>query len=113
MVEGNPFSFLHVTRSEVDLPAGVHVYSNMVYEKAGENIRSLIRQGVLIRDPQPCYYLYRLTMDGRSQTGLVCVSSVDDYEKGVIKKHEFTRPEKEQDRINHIAISGGSVIPIK
>ena len=106
MVEGNPHSFLHVTRSEVDLPVGVHAYSNMVYEKAGDNIRAMIRQGVLIRDPRPCYYLYRLTMDGRSQTGLVCVSSVDDYDKGVILKHEFTRPEKELDRINHIAISG-------
>ena len=106
MVEGNPISFLHVTRSEVDLPAGVHVYSQVVYEKAGENIRSMLRQGVLMRDEQPCYYLYRLTMGGRSQTGLVCVSSVDDYEKGVIRKHEFTRPEKELDRINHIAVSG-------
>jgi uncharacterized protein (DUF1015 family) len=106
MVEGNTDSFLHVTRSEVDLPAGVHAYSQVVYEKAGENIRSMIRSGVLFRDARPCYYLYRLTMGGRSQTGLVCVSSVDDYEKGVIRKHEFTRPEKELDRINHIAVSG-------
>lgn len=104
--EGNPYSFLHVTKSEIDLPPDVHAYSKIVYEKAGENIRSLIHQGVLERESKPCYYLYRLIMHGRSQTGLVSVSSVDDYLKGVIKKHEFTRPDKEQDRINHISISG-------
>jgi uncharacterized protein (DUF1015 family) len=102
----NPCSFLHVTKPEIDLPSNVHAYSKIVYEKAGENIRSLREQGVLLREETPCYYIYRLTMDGRTQTGLVCVSSVDDYEQGIIKKHEFTRPEKEQDRINHIAISG-------
>ena len=102
----NPCSFLHVTKPEIDLPSNVHAYSKIVYEKAGENIRSMRDQGILIRESSPCYYIYRLTMDGRSQTGLVCVSSVDDYEQGIIKKHEFTRPEKEQDRINHIAISG-------
>lgn len=106
LADGNPYSFLHVTKPEIDLPANVHAYSKIVYEKAGENIRSLREQGVLFQDDQPCYYIYRLTMDGRVQTGLVCVSSVDDYEAGVIKKHEFTRPEKEQDRINHIAVSG-------
>ena len=103
---GNPYSFLHVTKPEIDLPTNVHAYSRIVYEKAGENIRAMQDQGVLMREEEPCYYIYRLTMDGRMQTGLVCVSSVDDYEQGVIKKHEFTRPEKEQDRINHIAISG-------
>ncbi len=103
---GNPYSFLHVTKPEIDLPTNVHAYSKIVYEKAGENIRAMQDQGVLMREEEPCYYIYRLTMDGRMQTGLVCVSSVDDYEQGVIKKHEFTRPEKEQDRINHIAISG-------
>jgi uncharacterized protein (DUF1015 family) len=77
-----------------------------VYEKAGENIRSLQQQGILIREDKPCYYFYRLIMQGRSQTGLVCISSVDDYNKDIIKKHEYTRPEKEQDRINHIATSG-------
>ena len=102
----NPFSFLHVTRAEIDLPAAVHVYSQVVYEKAGENIRSMVRNGVLLREEKPCYYFYRLTMEGRSQTGLVCVSSVDDYEQGRIRKHEFTRPEKELDRINHMAAIG-------
>lgn len=105
MAAGNPYSFLHVTRSEIDLPADIHPYSTLVYEKAAENIQSLIQQGTLLRDPNPCYYVYRLTMDGRPQTGLVCLSSVRDYEQGVIKKHEFTRPEKEQDRIRHISVT--------
>jgi len=106
LVEGNPFSFLHVTRSEVDLPADIHPYSALVYEKAAENMRAMIRQGTLVREESPCYYIYRLTMDGRRQTGLVCLSSVQDYEEGRIRRHEFTRPEKEQDRINHITVTG-------
>ncbi|WP_336515946.1 DUF1015 domain-containing protein [Pollutibacter soli] len=99
---GNPNSFLHVTKSEIDLPGDVHVYSKLVYEKAAENLKQLEKDGVLVRDDKPHYYIYRLIMDGRSQTGLVCVSSVDDYNKDLIKKHEFTRPEKEQDRIDHM-----------
>ena len=105
-VKDNPYSFLHVTKSEIDLPGDVHLYSSLVYEKAKENIESLQQKGVLIREQKPCYYIYTLVMDGRSQTGLVCVSSVDDYEKDVIKKHEFTRPEKENDRIRHITVTG-------
>jgi len=104
--EGNPWSFLHVTRSEIDLPADIHPYSALVYEKAAENIRGLDRQGTLIREQTPAYYIYRLTMDGRRQTGLVCLSAVLDYEEGRIRRHEFTRPEKEQDRIRHIAATG-------
>ena len=103
---GNPFSFLHVTKSEIDIPADVHAYSNIVYEKAKENILQLQEKKILIREDKPCYYIYRLIMNERSQTGLVCVSSVDDYNKGTIKKHEFTRPDKEQDRINHIRTTG-------
>src|SRR6188508_2874315 len=91
--DGNPYSFLHVTKSEIDLPADIHVYSNLVYEKAAENLKQLEAAGTLIRDKKPCYYIYTLVMDGRSQTGLVCVSSIEDYNKGIIKKHEFTRPE--------------------
>jgi uncharacterized protein (DUF1015 family) len=103
---GHPNSFLHVTKSEIDLPAELSIYDNAVYEQAKSNLQSLIQQGVLFQEENSCYYIYELIMDGRSQTGLVCCSSVDDYENGVIKKHEFTRPEKEQDRINHIRISG-------
>ncbi len=105
-VAGLPNSFLHVTKSEVDMPADLSIYDNTVYEKAKSNIQAMIGSGVLFQDEHPCYYIYELVMDGRSQTGLVCCSSVDDYENDIIKKHEFTRPEKEQDRINHIRISG-------
>lgn len=105
-VEGNPYSFLHVTKAEIDLPSDVHLYSNLVYQKAKENMDTLIKKGILLREESECYYIYQLIMDGRSQTGLVCVSSVDDYDHDIIKKHEFTRPEKENDRINHIATTG-------
>ncbi len=104
--QGNPCSFLHVTKSEIDMPDNTDNYSQEVYQKAKENLTAFIKRDVLFRENKACYYLYRLTMDGRSQTGLVCVSSVDDYQKDVIKKHEFTRPQKEQDRINHITITG-------
>jgi uncharacterized protein (DUF1015 family) len=105
-VAGHPHSFLHVTKSEVDLPADVHPYSTLVYEKARETLQGLTSRGVLFREQAPCYYIYRLTWKGRSQTGLVCLSSVEDYNQGRIRKHEFTRPEKENDRINHIKITG-------
>ncbi len=99
----NPISFLHVTKSEIDLPADVDVHSEAVYEKAAENLQHLIDKKVLFQDEQPCYYIYELAWKGRTQTGLVCMSSVEDYFNDVIKKHEHTRPEKEQDRIMHIS----------
>jgi uncharacterized protein (DUF1015 family) len=100
--EGNLLSFLHVTKSEIDLPADVDIHTEQVYEKAKANLDALIEKKVLFQDEKPCYYIYELAWKGRTQTGLVCASSVDDYFNDVIKKHEFTRPEKEQDRINHI-----------
>jgi uncharacterized protein (DUF1015 family) len=103
---GNPASFLHVTKSEIDLPESVDIHDAKVYEQAKENITAFIKRDVLFRESKECYYIYQLIMHGRAQTGLVCVSSVDDYENGIIKKHEFTRPEKELDRINHIKTSG-------
>lgn len=99
---GNPYSFLHVTKSEIDFPAGTDVQSTAVYEKAKENLQQLIQQGILLKEEKPCYYIYQLVMEGRSQTGLVCLSSVQDYLDNVIRKHEFTRPEKEKDRIDHM-----------
>jgi len=98
----DPYHFYHVTRSEIDLPEGTDVHSIAVYEKAKENLDQLISDKIMVQDDEPCYYIYELIMDGRSQTGLVCGSSCDDYFNGIIKKHEFTRPEKELDRINHI-----------
>jgi uncharacterized protein (DUF1015 family) len=104
--QGNPNSFLHVTKSEIDLPENTDVHSQKVYDKAKENLQAFMSRNILFRESKPCYYIYRLTMNGRSQTGLVCGSSVDDYENDLIKKHEFTRPDKELDRINHIKTTG-------
>lgn len=98
----NPYHFYHVTRSEIDLADGVDVHSQQVYDKAKENLDSMVEDGILFEDKEPCYYIYELVMNGRSQTGLICGSSLDDYFNGIVKKHEFTRPEKELDRINHI-----------
>lgn len=104
--EGNPYSFLHITKSEIDFPEGVDIHSKEIYEKAKENLNAFIQRNILFRENKACYYLYELIMNGRSQTGIVAGSSVDDYENDIIKKHEFTRPEKEEDRINHITITG-------
>jgi uncharacterized protein (DUF1015 family) len=98
----NLLSFLHVTKSEIDLPADIDTHSNQVYLKAKENLEKLIQKSVFFQDEKPCYYIYELAWKGRTQTGLVCVSSVEDYFNDVIKKHEFTRPEKEKDRIDHM-----------
>jgi uncharacterized protein (DUF1015 family) len=103
---GNAFSFLHITKSEIDLPETVDIHSQQVYDLALENLNAFLQREVLFKESKPCYYIYQLIMDGRAQTGLVCVSSIDDYNNDIIKKHEFTRPEKEQDRINHIKTSG-------
>ncbi len=98
----DPYHFYHVTRSEIDLADSVDVHSQSVYDKAKENLDQLVADKIMIQDEEPSYYIYELVMNGRSQTGLICGSSCDDYFKGGIKKHEFTRPEKELDRINHI-----------
>ncbi len=103
---GNSYSFLHITKSEIDLPESTDVHDAEVYKKAKENLAAFMQRDILFRENKACYYIYQLTMNGNTQTGLVCTSSVDDYENDIIKKHEFTRPEKEQDRINHIRISG-------
>ncbi|MBI1782674.1 MAG: DUF1015 domain-containing protein [Sphingobacteriales bacterium] len=104
--QGNPASFLHITKSEIDLPDDTDLYSPAVYKAAKENLTASISREMLFRESKPCYYIYQLIMNGRSQTGLVAVSAVDDYEKDIIKKHEFTRPDKENDRINHIKTTG-------
>ena len=104
--QGNPASFLHITRSEIDLPETVDVHDQKVYETAKENLTAFMNRGTLFTENKPCYYIYSLVMNGVRQTGLVCTSSVDDYENDLIKKHEFTRPTKELDRINHIKTTG-------
>ena len=113
-VQGNNVSFLHITKSEIDLPETTDVHAPEVYVTAKENLDAFISRKILFRESKACYYIYELQMPARagsdgttkSQTGLVCGSSVDDYENGLVKKHEFTRPEKELDRINHIKTTG-------
>ena len=104
--QGNSHSFLHITKSEIDLPEDVDIHSQVVYDKAKENLAAFMSRNILFRENKACYYIYRLIMNGQSQTGLVCGSSVNDYENDLIKKHEFTRPDKELDRINHIKTTG-------
>lgn len=104
--QGNPNSFLHVTKSEIDLPEGTDIHSPEVYVKAKENLYAFLQREIVFQETKPCYYIYQLVRNGRSQTGLVCASSVQDYMTGQIKKHELTRPEKELDRINHIKVTG-------
>lgn len=98
----NPYHFYHVTRSEIDLPEYTDVHSNQVYERAAFNLKKMINDGILVHDDDICFYIYEMTMNGRRQTGLVCGTSIQDYKNGFIKKHENTRPDKENDRINHI-----------
>ncbi len=108
--QGNPHSFLHITKSEIDFPENTDPYSQKIYDKAKQNLDAFISRNILFVENKPCYYIYELVMaDGKnihSQTGLVCCSSIEDYENDLIKKHEYTTPEKEQDRINHIKTTG-------
>jgi uncharacterized protein (DUF1015 family) len=98
----NALTFLRVVRSEIDLPEDVEPYDVRVYARARENLDRLIREGTFLREPEPALYLYRLAMEGRAQVGVVGCVHVDDYERGVIKKHETTRPDKEDDRTRHM-----------
>ncbi len=104
--QGNPSSFLHITKSEIDLSENMDPHSQKVYDKAKQNLDAFISRNILFTENKPCYYIYQLTMNDICQTGLVCCSSVDDYENDLIKKHEFTTPDKELDRINHIKTTG-------
>ena len=112
MVEGNPYSFLHIDRAEIDLEDGTDPYDKKVYEKAKNNLQTFISEGTLIKDEKPNIYVYRQVMDGRDQTGLVCCTSIDDYLNEVIKKHEYTREDKEMDRINHVDYCNANTGPI-
>lgn len=102
ITDGNRYSFLRVTKAEVDLPADIDVHSPQVYRQARQTLQQMIRDGVLIQDEQPCFYIYKQQMGGHSQVGLVAAASVDEYKQNIIKKHELTRPDKEQDRVDHI-----------
>ena len=108
----NAFSFLHVDKAEIDLPPDIDLYDARVYAKAKENLDALIHERVLIQDEQPNLYIYRLTGYGNTQTGLAACVSAAEYEQGLIKKHEFTRADKEQDRINHVDACSAHTGPI-
>ena len=112
IAKGNPLSFLHVSKPEIDLPKGTDPYSDAVYAKGKENLAKLIQQGALRQDAEPCFYLYRQIMGSHSQTGFVGVVSCEDYLNSVIKKHEFTRPDKENDRVRHIETLSAQTGPI-
>lgn len=112
MVKDNPYSFLHVDKAEIDLPAGTYLYSDEVYNKAKENLDKLVSDGICIDDGTPKYYIYRQIMNGRAQTGIVGAASIDDYINGAIKRHEFTRADKEEDRIRHIDTCDANTGPI-
>ncbi|QAT38842.1 DUF1015 family protein [Clostridium sp. JN-9] len=112
MVKDNPYSFLHVDKAEIDLDRNIDIYDNLVYEKARENLNNMIKDGILIEDKKPYLYIYRLIMNGRCQTGIVGCTSIDDYINNVIKKHEHTREEKEQDRIRHVDYCNSNTGPI-
>ncbi len=112
LAEGNPLSFLRITRAEIELDEKINPYSTEVYKKAEENLSKLKGSKELKVDETPKFYIYKLTMDGRSQTGIAATFSVDDYDNDVIMKHEKTRKEKEDDRTNHIVTTGAQTGPV-
>ncbi|MGM0396847.1 MAG: DUF1015 domain-containing protein, partial [Bacillota bacterium] len=112
VVKDNPYSFLHVDKSEVDLPKDIDIHDEKVYEKARDNLYGMIEKGVFIQDKEDSLYIYKQVMDGRAQVGLVGTTSIDDYMNDIIKKHEFTRADKELDRINHVDYTNANTGPI-
>src|SRR5690348_18252225 len=112
LARDNPLSFLHVSKPEIDLPPGTDLYSPEVYAKGRENFQRLISEGALRQDPRPCFYLYRQIMGRHSQAGLVAAASCEDYLKNVVKKHELTRPDKEDDRVRHIETLNAQTGPV-
>ena len=109
---GKPWSFLHISKPEIDLPAGTDPYSAQVYAKGSENLAHMIREGVLQRDSHACYYAYRLVMGNHAQTGIVAAASVAAYDEGRIRRHEFTRPDKEDDRVRQIEALNAQTGPV-
>ncbi|MDD4582596.1 MAG: DUF1015 domain-containing protein, partial [Eubacteriales bacterium] len=112
MTRGNPYSFLRISRSEIDLPEQDNPYHPEVYGKAKENLIDFISRGILLQDEKPMLYIYQQTMGERIQTGIVACASIDDYKNNIIKKHELTRVEKEIDRINHFDICNANTEPV-
>lgn len=111
-VKGKPYSFLHIDKAEIDLPLGVDLYDDSVYQKAAQNLKDFENAGVYVQDQTKKFYFYRQTMDGRAQTGIVGCASIDDYLSEKIKKHELTRADKELDRIRHVDTCSAQTGPI-
>lgn len=109
---GREWSFLHISKPEIDLPEGTDPYAAEVYAKGAENLQRMIREGILQQDAQACYYVYRLIMGAHEQVGLVAVASVPDYDSNRIRKHEFTRPDKEDDRVRNIDTLNAQTGPV-
>jgi uncharacterized protein (DUF1015 family) len=107
-----PLSFLHISKPEIDLPDGTDPYSPEVYARGAANLQTMIDEHILLRDAEACYYVYRLRMGSHVQTGLVCVASVADYDSNRIRKHEFTRPAKEDDRVRQISALNAQTGPV-
>jgi uncharacterized protein (DUF1015 family) len=112
LADGNPMSFLHINRPEIDLPEGTDLYSDPVYAKAAENFKAFQEKGWIVKEDRPMLYLYAQTMGDHTQTGIVCCAHIDDYINDVIKKHEFTRKDKEDDRTRHTATINGNIGPV-
>ncbi|MDP2432857.1 MAG: DUF1015 family protein [Pseudomonadota bacterium] len=112
LAEGRPWSFLHISKPEIDLPPGTDPYAPEVYAKAAENLKKMVAAGVLQQDEQACYYAYRLIMGEHVQVGLVAAASVADYDTNRIRKHEFTRPDKEDDRVRQIEALDAQTGPV-
>jgi len=109
---GRPFSFLHISKSEIDLPPETDPFAPEVYAKGAENLAKLVSEGVLIREDSPCYYVYRLQMGEHTQTGFVAVASISAYDANRVRKHEFTRPDKEDDRVRQVDALNAQTGPV-
>ena len=112
MAEGNPCSFLHITRAEIDLDENIDPHSKAVYDKSIENFKKFQDEKYLVKDPKPKFYIYAQTMDGRTQYGIAGAAFCEDYQNGIIKKHELTRPDKEDDRMVHIKTINANAEPV-
>lgn len=112
MAKGNPQSFLHINKPEIDLPPEIDLYDQKVYDKAVENFKMFQDKGWLVRDEGEYFYIYKQTMDGRSQVGLMCCTSAQEYWDGKIKRHELTRKDKEEDRLKHVDVTNANAGPV-
>lgn len=112
LAQGNPNSFLHVTKAEIDLPVGIDTHEEIVYQKGKENLEKMISDGIFTQDEKPCLYIYKLVMGNVCEIGIVAGASVEEYENNIIKKHEKTRVDKEEDRIKHIETCNAQTEPV-